>query len=64
MLRIVRSASGAVDLDRAATRPGRGAYVCPDPACVALARRRLAGALRVNTGELGGVLRELEAVIR
>jgi hypothetical protein len=26
--------------------PGRGAYLCPDPTCIALATRRDAGAVR------------------
>jgi predicted RNA-binding protein YlxR (DUF448 family) len=62
MIRIVRTAAGTAVVDRAATTPGRGAYVCPEPDCLALVRRRLAGALdarRINVDEVVG---ELEAV--
>lgn len=62
MIRVVRTASGAVEIDRAATTPGRGAYVCPEPDCVALARRRLAGALQAKGFDLSAVVRDLEAV--
>jgi hypothetical protein len=48
MVRIVRAADGRVALDPSGAAPGRGAYVCPDTACLARARRRLAGALRVK----------------
>lgn len=48
LLRLVRGRSGAVTVDARADQPGRGAYVCPDPACVerALKPGRLAHALR------------------
>ena len=38
LIRVVRSPEGAVSLDFRGTLPGRGAYVCPDPACLAKAR--------------------------
>ena len=34
MVRIVRSPEGEVSLDRSGKKPGRGAYVCPNPACI------------------------------
>jgi uncharacterized protein len=34
MVRIVRSPEGNVSLDRSGKKPGRGAYVCPDAACI------------------------------
>lgn len=34
MVRIVRSPEGNVSLDRSGKKPGRGAYVCPDTACI------------------------------
>ena len=34
LIRVVRSAEGAVSLDFRGKAPGRGAYVCPDPACL------------------------------
>ena len=62
MIRIVRSAGGTAQVDRRAVMPGRGAYVCPDPACVGLVRRRLEGALRADTVDLNALIRDLEAV--
>lgn len=34
MVRIVRSPEGNVSLDRSGKKPGRGAYVCSDAACI------------------------------
>lgn len=34
LVRIVRSPEGEVLLDRSGKRPGRGAYVCPNEACI------------------------------
>jgi hypothetical protein len=48
LIRIVRRPDGSVAVDAEGTAPGRGAYVCRDPACLAKARRRLAGALRAE----------------
>lgn len=39
LIRVVRSPEGAVSLDFKGKLPGRGAYVCPDPACLAKARK-------------------------
>ena len=39
LIRVVRSPEGAVSLDFRGKLPGRGAYVCPDPACLAKARK-------------------------
>ena len=39
LIRVVRSPEGAVGLDFRGKLPGRGAYVCPDPACLARARK-------------------------
>ena len=43
LVRVVRSPEGAVSLDFSGKAPGRGAYVCPDPAC--LRRAQKSGAL-------------------
>ncbi len=34
LIRVVRSPEGEVSLDPRGKKPGRGAYVCPDPACL------------------------------
>ena len=39
LIRVVRSPEGAVSLDFKGKLPGRGAYVCPNPACLAKARK-------------------------
>jgi len=53
LVRVVRDAEGYTHVDPTGKAPGRGAYVCPDPACfeAAAARRRLASALRVSLVE-------------
>ncbi len=39
LIRVVRSPEGTVSLDFKGKLPGRGAYVCPNPACLARARK-------------------------
>ena len=39
MIRVVRSPEGSVNLDFRGKAPGRGAYICPDPACLKKAIR-------------------------
>ena len=39
LVRVVRSPQGEVSLDLTGKAPGRGAYLCPDPACLAKARK-------------------------
>ncbi len=39
LIRVVRSPEGAVSLDFKGKLPGRGAYVCPDAACLARAKK-------------------------
>ena len=39
LIRVVRSPEGAITLDGRGKSPGRGAYLCPDPACLAKARK-------------------------
>lgn len=39
LLRVVRSPEGEISLDPRGKKPGRGAYVCPDPACLKKARK-------------------------
>lgn len=39
LIRVVKSPEGQVSLDFRGKLPGRGAYVCPDPACLARARK-------------------------
>ena len=39
LIRVVRSPEGAVSLDFKGKLPGRGAYVCPAPECLARVRK-------------------------
>lgn len=39
LIRVVRSQEGGISLDFKGKAPGRGAYVCPQPACLAKARK-------------------------
>lgn len=39
LIRVVRSPEGDVSLDFRGKKPGRGAYVCPDGACLRKARK-------------------------
>ena len=39
LIRVVRSPEGEVSLDFTGKVPGRGAYVCPQAACLAKARK-------------------------
>ncbi len=51
MVRVVRSPEGEVAVDPTGKRPGRGAYVHPQMACVEAALRgRLARALKAEIG--------------
>ena len=53
LVRIVRSAAGEVSVDLTGKKAGRGAYLCPDPACLAKARKakRLERAFEVPVPE-------------
>ena len=39
LIRVVKSPEGQISLDRTGRAPGRGAYVCPDLACLQKARK-------------------------
>lgn len=39
LIRVVKSPEGEVSLDTVGRKPGRGAYVCPDPECLRKARK-------------------------
>jgi len=50
LVRIVRSPQGDIDLDTTGKKPGRGAYICPEPECLkqAIKGKRLQKALEQN----------------
>jgi predicted RNA-binding protein YlxR (DUF448 family) len=39
LIRAVRAPTGEISLDFRGKKPGRGAYVCPDAACLARAKK-------------------------
>ena len=39
LVRIVKDPEGAISLDRTGKKAGRGAYICPDEACLLAARK-------------------------
>lgn len=39
LVRVVRSPEGEISLDARGKKPGRGAYICPDVACLNRARK-------------------------
>jgi len=39
LIRVVRSPIGEISLDGSGKKPGRGAYICPDPQCLKMARK-------------------------
>ena len=39
LVRVVRAPSGEISIDPVGKKPGRGAYLCPDPECLKKARR-------------------------
>ena len=42
LIRVVKSPEGEISLDFRGKAPGRGAYLCPDPACLAKAKKKKA----------------------
>jgi predicted RNA-binding protein YlxR (DUF448 family) len=61
LVRLVAVLGDGIDIDLTGRTPGRGAYLHPDPGCVALARRRalLERALKARVPD--DVWRRLEA---
>lgn len=39
LIRVVRSPQGNISIDRVGKKPGRGAYLCDDAACLAKAKK-------------------------
>lgn len=53
LIRIVRDADGVLSVDRTGKKNGRGAYICPNAACLekAYKARRLEKTFEVNVGD-------------
>ncbi|HSO29120.1 MAG TPA: YlxR family protein [Candidatus Sulfomarinibacteraceae bacterium] len=63
LVRVVRTPDGAIRADATGRAPGRGAYVCHDPACIANAIARGALARALETRVPAGLHEELTATI-
>ena len=64
LIRVVRSPEGAISLDFKGKKPGRGAYVCPDGACLAKAKKSRALERAFETAIPEEVYGQLEAEMR
>ena len=64
LLRIVRTPEGEVLLDATGKKSGRGAYVCPDPACLKKARKSKALERAFDTSVPPEVYDAMEAELR
>lgn len=64
LVRVVRTVAGTLVIDRRGKISGRGAYLCPDPACVdqALKSHKLERALEVPLSD--ELIEELRAIQR
>lgn len=63
LLRIVATPDGEVVLDATGKRNGRGAYVCPDPSCVALADKKRAFPRSLNVDVPSDRLKDIQREI-
>ena len=61
LIRVVRYPEGEISLDFRGKKPGRGAYVCPSPACLAKARKSKALERAFSTPIPAEVYEALEA---
>ena len=64
LIRVVRSPQGEISLDFKGKLPGRGAYVCPDPACLKKARKSRALERAFETAIPPEVYDAMEAELR
>ena len=64
LLRVVRSPEGEVTLDFSGKKPGRGAYVCHDAACLQRARKSKALERAFETSIAPEVYDAMEAELR
>lgn len=64
LLRVVKSPEGEVSLDFKGKKPGRGAYVCPDPSCLKRARKAKALERALSVTIPPDVFDAMEAEIR
>ena len=61
LIRVVKSPEGEISLDFKGKKPGRGAYVCPNPECLKKARKARALERAFSAPMPDGVYDALEA---
>ena len=61
LIRVVRSPEGEISLDFRGKKPGRGAYLCPDPACLAKVKKSRALERALEAPIEAGVYESLRA---
>ncbi len=59
LIRVVRSPEGEIAIDARGKLPGRGAYICPDPACLKKAVKSRALDRALETKIPDGIIDEL-----
>ena len=64
LIRVVRSPEGEISLDFKGKKPGRGAYVCPQPECLKKARKSRALERAFSTSVPPEVYKQLEEQMR
>ncbi len=60
LIRVVKSPEGEISLDFKGKKPGRGAYLCPNPECLKRARKARALERALETALPGEVYEALE----
>ena len=64
LLRVVRSASGEIEIDSSGKKPGRGAYICHSSQCVELAIKKKAFERALRTAVPKKLLEELKKAVQ
>jgi len=64
LIRVVKSPEGEVSLDFKGKKPGRGAYLCPDPECLKRSRKARALERAFETALPADVYEALEAQMK
>lgn len=59
LVRVVRSAEGILSIDPVGKKPGRGAYLCPNPECLVKAQKKKALERALETTVTPEVLEQL-----
>ena len=66
LVRVVRAPSGEISIDLVGKKPGRGAYLCPDPDCLTKAKKKkaLERCFELFTKPVSYTNRQLPTIIR